>query len=80
LTTGAWVEDSVPIVAVFLQIRWELVRIVLRELIANLIGLRKSVLKTRLVLMYIPIGMPLRRRRRWAGNAWRARIWHRGVL
>jgi uncharacterized membrane protein len=80
LTTCAWVEDGIPIVAVLLQVRWKLIRIVLGQLIANLIGLSKGVLKTGLVLVHIAVGMPLCRRRCWARNAWRAGIWHRRIL
>ena len=70
----AWVENCVPVLALALEVRWELVRLEIRQLISDAVKVRVGVLEVCGDLS-IRIG-----RWRWARNARRARIWVRLTL
>lgn len=93
---GARVEDGVPVLALALEVRWELVRVELGELVADLRELVLGVLEVRgedLVARRwgragdagaAGVGLALLRCR-WAAEAWRAderlaRAWGGGLL
>jgi len=52
-TVHARVEDSVPVLALSLEVRWQLFRVQLAELIANLLQLRMRVLEVRRNLLVL---------------------------
>lgn len=52
-TVHTRVEDSVPVVTLALEVRWELVRLKLRQLIPDLLELRVSILEVRRDLLVL---------------------------
>jgi hypothetical protein len=69
-----WVEHSEPVLALTLEVRWKLVDIVLRKLVADLLELRRSVLK---IGGNLDITVWWRSR---ASDLWRARVGRSWVL